>query len=488
MLYSLQFNLFNGGWWNKYSNMAEVSNNIPKIEKKIDTMVERVGASEEGALWVKESLDPFCDQPRRVVGFPDLITGNSVVQVVKQSMQFTVGATPEDVHIFLDTMDTGHATFLSNRTVDGTVRIDNWQPPAEVGNTGTLRGGLIIRHGPVGAPLTSLSIGTQQLALPFTYLAGGSTRVLSKAFEVHNTTNQLNVGGSVCVYRSAAPIPYENRRTGTLTGAVLSNTNSFGLHTLTDVPITLSEAILNPGAQQWLAKDGCYNVAIMAAQTNEPHDEHQILISSRDSTMAANTDFINSYVPTASPGIIPQPLGTAKCFSPFFLTGAYFTGLPATSTLTINLIYVIERFVDSTNLDLITMANPSPYYDPVALELYSKSAARLPHGVKANQNADGDWIKNVADVLSTFGVPGMPLVKGAVDLWNGFNRKDDPASKVGRVQGASWAGPPKQIRVRQPRPQKIPFGNTGAHWKGVPVQQQKKKKQKNVSKPRRGKK
>jgi hypothetical protein len=486
MRYSLTYKFLHGGWWNKEFIMAEVSNNIPKIEKRIDNMVEKVGASEEGALWVKESLDPFCDQPRRVVGFPDLITGNSIVQVVKQSVQFNVGASAQDVHMFLDTMDTGHNLYQAVRTVDGTVRTDNWQPPAEVGMTVTQRGGLVIRSGAVGGQLTHNS--TQQiLALPFTYLAGGSTRVLSKAFEVHNTTNQLNIGGSVCVYRSAAPIPYGNRRTGSLTGAVLSNTNSFGLVTLTDVPISLSEALLNPGAQQWLAKDGCYNVAIMAAQTNEPHDEHQTLITARDAVTTANTDFVNSYVPVSNPGIIPQPLGTVKCFSPFFLTGAYFTGLPANSTLTVNLIYIIERFVDSTNLDLITMANPSPYYDPIALELYSKSAARLPHGVKASENADGDWIKNIADVLGSFGVPGMPLVKGAVDLWNGFNRKDDPASKVGRVQGASWTGPPKQIRARQPKVQ--PFGNTGAHWKGVPVQQQKKKKKKqNASKPRRAKK
>lgn len=462
MKYNLAFKFLKGGWRNKIFNMAEVANNIPKIEQRIETTLEKVGGSEEGVLWVKESLDPFCDQPRRVVGFPDLITGNSIVQCVKQSVQFTVGATPQDVHIFLDTLDTSQTMSLAPQTVDGFARARNWQPPTEVAMSVSLRGGLMIRYGPVGTPLTETST-RQQLTLPASYLDGGSTRVLSKAFEVHNTTNQLNVGGSVCVYRSSAAIPYDNPTTGILTNPATITTNgTYSLYKLTTPPVTLSECILNPGAQQWNAKEGCYVVAIMAAQTNNPQDEHAVLVTSRDSSTAANSDWISSFIPTASPGVVPQPIGGLKLFSPFFLSGAYFTGLPANSTLTINLVYVIERFVDSTNLDLITLASPSPHYDPVSLEVYSKSAAKLPAGVKVTWNADGDWIKNVADVLSSFGVPGMPLVKGAVDLWNGFKKKDDPARKVGRIQGSTWTGnvnslpPPMNARPRRQRQQRLP--------------------------------
>lgn len=144
-------------------------------------------------------------------------------------------------------------------------------------------------------------------------------------------------------------------------------------------------------------------------------------------------------------------------FSPFFEFGAYLSGLPPGTTLTIDYVWIIERFPTPSS-ELVTLANPSPYYDPIALELYSKSAQHLPHGVKKGANADGDWIKNIADVLSNFGVPGMPLVKGAVDLWNGFNSKNDPARNVGRVNSASFStnSQPKRIKARSNKPPPLP--------------------------------
>jgi len=427
---------------------------IPKVEKKIEILSEKVGASEEGTLWIKESLDPFSDEPRRFVGFPDLITGNSVVQVVKQAIQYTVGATPEDVHIFLDTVDTTTTLMPNTYLVDGTTRLGALKVDAIGGTTPAhVRGGLVLRSGPVGSALTAASTKTAaQLHLASGFVTGGATRVLSKAFEVHNTTNKLNVGGAVTVYRQTDAVPHNDHGVMNLCNNTTPTSNlAYSQRRLTKVPETLSDCTLIPGSQQWEAKDGCYNVAIMASQTNDPSEERIDVLTCRDSALAGTQLYANTFIE----GVLPRPQGTspyAVLASPFFLSGAFFSGLPAASSLTINLIYVIERFVDSTNLDLVTLSTPSPFYDPIALELYSKSAAKLPHGVKASSNADGDWIKNVADVLSTFGVPGMPLVKGAVDLWNGFNRKDDPAAKVGRMQGSTWS----KSQPMNPRPQRGP--------------------------------
>jgi len=455
--------------------MSDSNPSISKAEKRIKLLSEKVGASEEGTLWIKECLDPFSDTPRRPVGFPDLITGNSVIQVVKQTKTISIGATPQDCHIFMDTLDTD-LTMYANPFYDpatpshyaGALNIT-----ALGGDLGvqTHRGGVVVRKGPVGGTLNA-STYVDQIKLPVAYTAAGATRVLSKAFEVHNTTNKLNVGGAVTVYRDTGAIPYGDQK-GIQCYAAGSDTISSvftGRH-LSHVPESLSEVTRIPGSQQWEAKDGCYNVATMAAQTNNPTDEEYGIAVMDDSSSAGL--YINATVGApGKPPIIPDLGQSPLLFSPFFLSGAYFSGLPAGTELTINSIYIIERFVDASNLDLIVLAQPSPYYDPVAMEIYSKTCMRLPHGVKAGDNADGDWIKNIADVLSTFGVPGMPVVKGAVDLYNTYQNSQQPKQEKQRAaqhqnrlkaEGAVVGSPSKStvqrakaVQPKQPAPKKVP--------------------------------
>lgn len=394
---------------------------ISHAEKKIDVLTERVGISEEGALWIKETLDPFCDMPRRPVGFPDMITGNSVVQVIKQTKTIAIGATPQDVHIFLDTIDSSvnlaKNSFYGDPGLNGGALIGD-----AVGGLGThLRGGVVVRQGAVGSALTPATTVTN-IPLDGKFLEGGSTRVLAKGFEIHNTTNKLNVGGAITVYRDTGSIPYEGSQAISCFAAGSDSVNiTHSAKLLTEIPETLSEVTLIPGSQQWEAKDGCIIVGTMASQTNNPHDEHYGLVVAADRSAPTTGLFANLHA-SGTPGKPPE-LNTlpAALASPYFLSGAYLSGLPAGTELTINTIMIIERFVDASNLDLVVLAQPSPFYDAAALEVYSKTAQRLPHGVKVQDNADGDWIKNIADVLATFGVPGMPLVKGGVDLYNAWN-------------------------------------------------------------------
>lgn len=388
---------------------------IAKAESKITNLVEKVGGSEDGQLWVKEVCDPFSDTPRRPVGFPDLITGNSVVQVIKQSKTFTF-PTASDAHIFLDTVDTEVDMYINNRVAgygNNTMVVT-----AAPGVNTHKRGGLIVRSAAVGTPLVA-STTTGQIALPRSYTTGGATRVLAKAFEVHNTTNKLNVGGAVTVYRETGGTPYGHNSTCQTYATAWTFPLAAAHAELSDFPTTSATATSIPGSQQWDAEKGCYVVAIMSAQTNNPTEEKSsVIFTGTDSALSGTQRYCNVVAGAASNPPVIANAGAEQLVSPFFGCGAYFSGLPAGTELTVNTIHYIERFVDASNLDLVVLAQPSPYYDAAALELYSKTASRLPHGVKAGDNADGDWIKNIADVLSTFGVPGMPFVKGAVDLWN----------------------------------------------------------------------
>jgi len=466
-----------------------MDNSIAKAEKKIEILSEKVGASEEGTLWIKESMDPFSDLPRRPVGFPDLITGNSVVQVIKKSKTFTVGASPQDMHIFMDSMDT--IDLLNDNpfynTVNPNANGGALNVTAVSGLTPAVRrGGLIVRQGAVGAPLTGKP-ADGGIALDQKFLEGGSTRVIAKGFEIHNTTNKLNVGGSVTVYRDSATIPYAASEAIT-NFASGSDTISatYQARLLTRAVETLAEATLIPGSQAWEAKDGAYCVCTMAAQTNNPSDEHYGEIMDYDSASPAATIRTNSL--SGAVGKAPVLTGVPHLFSPFFVSGAFFTGLPAGTELTVNVIWILERFVDASNVDLVVLAQPSPGYDPSAMELYSKASQHLPHGVKVNENADGDWIKNIADVLATFGVPGMPLVKGGVDLYNAFNNgsmrenksKDEVSrvqaleAKMNRMQGAVVGSPSRSANGNTARNNQQ-RGNGGG-GKPKPKQKQKSKK------------
>lgn len=440
-------------------------NDIPKIEKRIDNSIAKVGGSEEGALWVKETLDPFNDEPRRHVGFPDLIVGNSVVQVVRQSVTYVVGATPQDVHIFMDSMDTNTAIYENTIYRETYTRPNNYVVDAVQGIGTRPVGGLTIRSGIVGQPL-GINTGQSSHGIPRKFLDKGPTRVLAKAFEITNTTPPLTAGGSLTVYRNATTVPYKDDQCCVLRNAATPTTNqsAYNMKELGNVPISLEEVMLIPGAQSWKATEGCYCVGIMSNQTNDPMEEDYAVVRRSDASTTTDKTWLNTFAQGTIPSVKDLDSGgntnspQYQLFSPFFQFGAYLTGLPAGTSLKIDYVWIIERFPDPTN-ELVTLTNPSPYYDPIAMELYSKSAQHLPHGVKKGANADGDWIKNIADVLSTFGVPGMPLVKGAVDLWNGFNSKNDPARNVGRMTvSPSFANnsPPKRIKARSKKPPPLP--------------------------------
>lgn len=427
---------------------------VAEAEKKIEVLSSSVGVSPEGKLWMELCLDPFSDTPKRPVGFPDLITGKSVVQTVRQSFTYVnnTGA-DQDVHIFMDSLDSPVELQQQIQTLESAAyRTNQWN--VQSGGTTYRRGGVRCRSGSVGAnltlPNTSNVFGAD---LPTRYFDSGYTRVISKGFEIHNTTPQLQLGGSVCVYRDASsqgchPSGVGMYRVNTAT----NNTSTYALYPLPKVPENLAEAVLISDSRQWEAKDGVYCVATMNSQVNDPFKTQVGIAVTHDSS---NTNTYYDYVSKVDT-FTSSPSTTQSLYpSPFLVSGAYFTGLPDKTSLTVTAVWTVERFVDHTNPDLIVLATPSPYYDPQALELYARTAHRLPVGTKVGNNASGDWIKTIADCLGAFGVPGMPLVKGAVDLWNNFTKpttvitKPTPSRLMSGNEG--WTMP-QEGQKRLPRP------------------------------------
>lgn len=485
---------------------------VTKAENKIDVMETRVGVTKSGGDWMKTCLDPFPDDPRDCEGYPDNINGPSIVQKLKY--QYTLALDSDsgitgnwDAHMFFDGFDTDYKCsqqvpvntdgggFYYNSPL--LFAIPQQATPVIQG------GGLNIRIASTGEQLVP-DKQIHNISIPRSYFYSGRTRVIAKAFEVHNTTADIYKQGAVCTYRDPT-VPSERmvigavqawdladkskKLGGTDTGVRATFTSAqCGPH----VPTTISTVMNILDSKEWEAKDGCYVVATLA--------NNSIPLSNTISNWTSSvTPYFHSdgyfYVPNIALETTVN-CGTFAMFNNitdnksytypgyFNTSGAYFTGLSKETSLTVIVHYVIERFPDETNEDLVVLTTRSPAYDPAALELYSRMASYLPTGVRVKDNASGDWIKNIADLLATCGVPGMPWVKGAVDLWNKIPAMDKSVKvkkpKKGPTQQtnqqvANLNQKLKQLEVRvnnQPKqqPQRLlPRGSMVPSRGGIPI-------------------
>jgi len=171
------------------------------------------------------------------------------------------------------------------------------------------------------------------------------------------------------------------------------------------IPETATNALLLGGSLSWAAEKGAYLVGTLGQQ------EIPMELNTNNGGVHgfSNSIFYASPISgvTSPLGFLANPMVTS--FNPF---GAYFTGLSNQTTLDVVWHYIVERFPNATNTDLVTMASNSCPFDPKALELYSRTSWHLPTGCWVEDNGLGDWICEVADVLGDFGIPGMGIVKG----------------------------------------------------------------------------
>jgi hypothetical protein len=427
----------------------EIHTSPELTEKRIDQMTESVGVTRDGNNWLKVTLDPFSDVDIVCEGYPDNNCGNSIVQKIKKqitvSKPTSIGAVPWDAHIYWC------ATEYPSQVYD-TIGQDPtfWAQSPQVTPHNT--GGLCVRTGVSGTPLVESNF-SQNVALDAQYFAAGGMRVIGKAFEVRDTTAPLNRQGASIMWRQPSPTGNE---TASVLNGVTSQTSPVDVTFQQSIPETAAEARLLPGSKTLKSEEGCYVVAVLQQQDVPVNrDAGNQAVRILDSTLAA-THF---WFTPIQIGLLNIPFTGALSHTDVFLpNGAFFTGLNPLSTLTVDVCWIIERFPNKTNADLVVLARPSPNFDPAALELYGKTACHLPVGTKVADNDAGDWIKNIADTLATFGVPGMPIVKAGVDLFRVFssNNGKKKTKKMDEITKLSqqMSGMQKQIaNVQNKNPQ-----------------------------------
>jgi hypothetical protein len=354
--------------------------------------LERASAlTRDGKNWLVQAIDPFHDVDIPSTGYPDANVAGSVVQVVKYAMQISAPTA-----ITSGTWDC-HFFNLSNTLSRPLSAAGYNSAGATVLKTGgNSYGGVVFAAGPSGQPLNLNAIGqgtvsgSASLSLPSDYLTG-STRLVAMGFEVVNTTSDLYRQGLVTVYRQ--PQPPSDPFALTVTGNVASNPSVTGTGVLQcDAPTSVGTAMLLEGSRQWKAADGSYSVVTrnnVGCPCRQLSPDSIIYLDQEIVTGANNATVIG---PTIATG-----LGNLMDRHNLNTSGAYYSGLSLQTTLTLNVIFYVERFPSSFNPPLAVLTHPSASYDPVALEIYSRAMCGMPPGVPQWENGLGEWFRDVID-------------------------------------------------------------------------------------------
>jgi len=362
-----------------------------------------VGCSPAAIEWMECALDPFPDGERNLAGYPDMITAKSIVQSFRQKQTLNgPGAGNWDCSVAYDGCFNAAPVVTQNPSANQlTVSVQ--------GATPYNMGGVNVRWAASGTNLDVPTTINASCMAPIVNL-GVPFRVLAVAIEIWNTTAPLYRQGNCVVWRQ--PRTPQDRTVNTLLWTPVA-TNYYGStmnYTYPPTPSTATNALILNGSQSWSAEKGVYMVGTLAKADIPIWDSG--VANSTAYEVVSNGQYYTTSITTGG----TQPyIATSVCDSNFNQFGAYFTGLSQQTTLDVVWHYVVERFPNATQTDLVTMASNSCPYDPRTLELYSRTVWHLPTGCWVEENGLGDWICSVADTLGSFGVPGMGIVKGVVN-------------------------------------------------------------------------
>lgn len=362
-------------------------------ESVLDRLVADRVISAEGRSFLIAALDPFHDSEIRVAGFPDITSSRSVVQVVPFTKTITkpVGlpAGPWDLH--LSNMPTSAdlslvpSGSLGPRTMSTTGRIANRLAVPAIST------GFFAVATPSGVQWNAGNSVSTGLELPASY-STGSHRLLGFGYEAVNTTAPLYQSGSVTTYKAPAPAIKVVTCEPSTVGSPITATS------LCDVidapPQTAPQAASFPNSRTWAAADGVYSVATLN------NIQCPVIDSSPGSVFVRESE-----LPVAGLysgwGCFPGDASRAHAY-PFDLSGSIFTGLSEQSAITVTVKYIIERFPSLDEPDLLVLGSPSPAYDPMVLELYSRCLEHLPAAVPVGENPLGEWFAKVLNTVAKY--------------------------------------------------------------------------------------
>jgi hypothetical protein len=380
-------------------------------------------------------VDPFHDSDISLAGYPDVLSAATIVQLVKQQIQLTVPTT-------------GNGVVTSPNNWDVSIALCPNSSPSNFGfitpvSAGGLSGGssgisafywggLVANAGPQGGKMWPDS-ATSNVNVTSTYLSPqtfvkGQGRVIGMAFEVVNTTSELNKQGQVTAWRMPTLWTESQLYTSDSAFPVIVGTGTYRLGRLP--PSNIANAQLLFGSRSWAAKEGAYVVARQNSASNPAYlpSYQNIAFSLNDNPSLSTDNWI-----TAS-NALTAGAQNSDWYSPFDVSGVHFTGLSYTTTLTVNVRWLIERIPGPQEQDLVVLATPSAANDALALEIYTKCINDMPPGVMLSENPLGEWFRGalskiadwaprIGNTLGMLGVPGAATIGTGIGMAAGAGKK-----------------------------------------------------------------
>jgi hypothetical protein len=451
---------------------------VKRSEQVLQFLADKMGISDAGREAIIAAFDPFHDREINYTGWPDSDGRHSLGQVMTLTTQVSAPAgltagTNWDCHIvdwpFFGPTNSKPATTEFNSTVSAL----GASPPG-VFSYGTSTNQPLI--GGLGIYTFQASAGSNQAIFDNTAMLTSQTlapsgsdinnpwRVTGRAFEVYNTSSELNKQGSICIYKQ--PQPSMDSSTSAL---IVNQTATPPTFSYLDVllspapPVSASEALRLPDSRQWDAEEGCYVINTMLQDDISPHivnySQPLLYQAGLGSGKYYGYGLTTNAIPTATPALNTQiPLDNN--YTTFNMTGAIIQGLNANSTLTVNQRLFIEVFPSSTS-SLANFSHPSPMCDRAALALYSEIISRAPVGVPVRYNSLGEWFNNaVSSVAKAIGpaiqtvakVVPDPRLKAVALATKAFTKTDKSSNQPKQNAGSKTTTKKKVAAVKAKQP------------------------------------
>jgi len=433
-----------------------------KARATINRLLADRKLTESGLSWLITATDPFHDSAVTPTGFPDVNSNNTLVQCYTQTMNIVAPSSVTegntwDCHVVYCPL----LPYAGSGTINSIVPYQYSASGGAITSTSATTGaqlypGYNAVTGPSGfdlylSPQTALATTSQ--ACPVRAI-GGCFRQVSAGFEVVNTTAELYKGGAVTTWRS----PNVESKIAYVYNTTSTSAQPTPCYCGTSPPTNQATAQLYPTAKTWGASDGAYGIATLVSQDN-PLTFSQVLIPAYIQTpsnaqLAANTN-IPAWLP---PGFIAYgglaSNATQMTPVPYAWHGAIFTGLPYQSTLQLTTKYYIERCPSVSEPDFLVLARSPPDYDPMALEIYTRTVCELPVAVPVDENPLGEWFNDVLETVSEW-APKLGNVIGG------------HGKTLGNVVG-NLAGKSLRERSEMPEPSVLAEAPQVVHKKPLP--------------------
>ena len=355
--------------------------------------------SPEGEAWLTFALDPYHDKDiSGITGIPDGNTGKSVCcSVLREISLKKPAAIVGNWACRITTYPVASHQNLNNGVI-------NTNLLSQVDTGPNMIAPICIDFVADGDPFPEFHASpSEYLEIPATFLKG-PFKIGAMGLELVNTTSELYKQGLFSAARmnqnSNDPFCFQTVNSG---GVLTFITPGSGFLVRTP-PTSLADLTLLPDVCQWPAAEGGYSVVPLKGIPNRSAmslPRYPILVST-DLT-AGVSENITCAGPIAVTSVIPSfPYSGAITHytdfpgeNPQDSVVWFLTGLSEQTTLTLRSRWMVERFPNDQEAEIVVLATPSAPFDPVALEIYSRVSQSMPAAVMFKENPAGEWWKRI---------------------------------------------------------------------------------------------